>query len=127
MRHGFAVLAAAWLAACASTPQYLQDDCPVYTELGPVRANPAGAFDRHLAVEISVRVCPPTEGLAEIRRKHLELKHEVLALLSSRTEAELTDPLRVEKLQAELLERINARIMKKGRAMQVMVTGFELE
>ncbi|MFA6111781.1 MAG: flagellar basal body-associated FliL family protein, partial [Candidatus Latescibacterota bacterium] len=68
-----------------------------------------------------------TEGMAEIRRKHLELKHEVLALLSSRTEAELADPLRVEKLQAELLERINARIMRKGRAVQVMVTGFELE
>jgi flagellar basal body-associated protein FliL len=65
--------------------------------------------------------------MAEIRRKHLELKHEVLALLSSRTEAELADPLRVEKLQAELLERINARIMRKGRAVQVMVTGFELE
>jgi flagellar basal body-associated protein FliL len=126
VRLGLAVLAV-WLTACATTPKYLQDDCPIYTELGPVRANPAGAFDRHLSVEISVRVCPPAEGLAEIRRKHIELKHEVLALVSSRTEAQLADPLRIEKLQAELLERINTRIMKKGRAVQVMVTGFELE
>jgi flagellar basal body-associated protein FliL len=95
--------------------------------LGPVRANPAGALDRHLVVEVNLRVCPPTDGLAELRRRHLELKHEVLALLSSRTEAQLADPLRVEKLQGELLDRLNAKVMRRGRITQVIVTGFELQ
>ena len=92
-----------------------------------MRANPAGALDRHLVVEANFRVCPPTDGLAEMRRRHLELKHEVLALLSSRTEAQLADPLRVEKLQNELLERLNARVMRRGRVTQVIITGFEIQ
>ncbi len=73
------------------------------------------------------KVCPPTEGLSEIKRKRIELKHEVLALLSSKSEEELKDPLRVEKLQEELLLMANKKLMKKGRVVQVMITTFELK
>jgi len=115
------------LAGCASTPRYEEENCPVFDQLGPVRANPAGALDRHLQVQAVFRVCPPVEGLAEIKRKHIELKHEILSLLSGKTEEELKDPLRVEKLQEELLLMVNERIMKKGRVVQVMITAFELQ
>ena len=120
-------LALLLLGGCASTPAYLESECPVFTELGTVRANPAGALDLHLAVEASFRVAPPVEGLAEIRRKHIELKHEMLALLSAKSQADLNDPLRVEKLQQELLRMVNERIMRKGRVIEVFVTGFELQ
>jgi flagellar basal body-associated protein FliL len=119
--------ALATIAGCASTPAYEKMDCPLYDEVGPVRANPAGALERHLFVEASFRVCPPVEGLAEIKRKRIELKHEMLALLSSKTEAELNDPLRVEKLQKELLFMVNRKIMKKGQVEQVLITGFEFK
>ena len=115
------------LAGCTPGPSYRTEDCPIYDQLGPIRANPAGAPDRHLQVQAAFRVCPPVEGMAEIRRKHIELKHEILSLLSSKTEEALKDPLRVEKLQKELLLRVNERIMKKGRVVQVMITAFELE
>jgi len=121
------LLLAALCGGCASTPAYKKADCPLYGELGPVRANPAGALNRHLVVEASFRVCPPVEGLEDIKRKRIELKHEILALLSSKTEAELNDPLRVEKLQKELLLMANRKIMKKGQVVQVLITGFELQ
>jgi len=115
------------LVGCASTPPYQKADCPVFDELGVLRANPAGALDRHLAVEASFQVCPPDVGLAEIKRRRIELKHEMLALLSAKTEAELSDPLRVEKLQRQLLEMANQRVMRKGRVVAVYITAFELE
>jgi len=115
------------LGGCFSTPPYIEEDCPLFTGVGTVRANPAGALNLHLEVEANFRVCPPVEGLAEIKRKRIELKHEMLALLSSKSEAELNDPLRVEKLQGELQRMANEKIMKKGRVMQVLITGFELK
>ena len=121
------LLLAAILHGCASTPKYIKEDCPLFDELGVVRANPAAALDRHLQVEAIFKVCPPVEGLSEIRRKRIELKHEMLALLSSKTEEELKDPLRVEKLQKELLLMVNKKLMKKGRVVQVMITAFELK
>ena len=123
----FLILLFVFCGGCASTPAYEKADCPFYDQLGAVRANPAGALDQHLVVEASFQVCPPVEGLDEIKRKRIELKHETLALLSSKTEAELTDPLRVEKLQKQLLLIANRKIMKKGQVVQVLITGFELK
>jgi len=114
------------LVGCASTPAYLPADCPLYQDIGTVRANPAFATDRHVELAASFRVCPPDEGLAEIRRKHIELKHEMLALLSAQTVADLEDPLRVEKLQKALLRMANEKVMRKGKVTQVLVTAFEL-
>ncbi len=121
------LIAVSALAACAPPPAYEKSDCSMYTELGPVRANPAGAMGRNLEVQISLRVCPPTEGVVEIKRKRIELKHYMLALLSSKTTAELEDPLRVEKLQKEVLKMVNSKVLKKGKAVEVFVTGFELK
>jgi len=127
--HAFlcSALLAAGLGGCASTPKYGEEDCLLYTELGVLRTNPAGALDRHLRMEAAFRVCPPVEGLAEIKRKRIELKHELLRLLSSKTEEELKDPLRVEKLQEEMLLMVNEKVMKKGRVIRVLITSFELE
>ena len=111
---------------CASTPKYNKEDCPLYTDLGPLRVNPAGALDRHLHVELAFKVCPPDEGLAEIRRKRIELKHALIALLSSKTTEELEHPLRVEYLRREILLLVNRELLKKSRLLQVSVTGFEL-
>jgi flagellar basal body-associated protein FliL len=94
--------------------------------LGPVRANPAGAMGRSLQVEVALRVCPPGEGLIEIQRKRLELKHHLLSLLSGKTVQELEDPLRVEKLQKEVVQMVNKQVLKKGRCEQALITGFEL-
>ena len=113
-------------AGCASTPKYNKQDCPLYTELGPLRVNPAGALDRRLHVELAFKMCPPDEGLAEIRRKRIELKHELIALLSSKTTEELEHPLRVENLRREILLLVNRELLKKSRLVQVSVTGFEL-
>lgn len=99
----------------------------MYTELGPVRANPAGAMGRNLEVQISLRVCPPIEGASEIKRKRIELKHHMLQLLSSKTTAQLEAPLRVETLQKEVLKMVNSKVLKKGKAVEVFVTGFELK
>ena len=65
------LLAASWaaVAGCASTPDYNKADCPTFTEVGPVRVNPAGALDRHFGLEAAFKVCPPEAGEAEIRRK----------------------------------------------------------
>jgi flagellar basal body-associated protein FliL len=116
------------LVACAGRlpDPGAEAECPLYSELGQVRANPAGALDRHLAVELSFRVCPPA-ALPELQRRRIELKHEVLSLLSVKDAAQLTDPLRVEKLQREVLEMVNARLMRKGRVTAVYVTAFELQ
>ncbi len=85
-----ALLAASWaaVAGCASTPDYNKADCPTFTEVGPVRVNPAGALDRHFGLEAAFKVCPPDAGEAEIRRKRIELKHNLISLLSSKTEDE---------------------------------------
>ena len=112
---------------CAATPKYAKEDCPLYTEIGTLRANPAGALDRHLRLEAAFRVCPPDAGLAEIKRKHIEVKHHLLALLSAKTRAQLEDPLVIEKLQQEILQTVNRQIFKKSRAEEVFITSFELE
>ena len=112
---------------CAGTLQYQREDCPIYDSLEPIRANPAGAPDRHLQVQVVFRVCPPQSGLEEIQRKRFELKHEVLVLLSSKTAQDLEDPLRVEKLQKEILPLVNQKVLKKSRVVEVLVTGFELQ
>jgi flagellar basal body-associated protein FliL len=88
-------------------PSYNKDECPTYTDLGPLRANPAGALDRHLQIEVAFKVCPPEAGLAEIQRKHIELKHDLLSLLSAKTQAQLEDPLRIENLRVEIHQMVN--------------------
>ena len=113
-------------AGCFSTPKYNKEDCPLYTDLGPLRVNPAGALDRHLHLDLAFKVCPPDEGMAEIRRKRIELKHALIALLSSKTREELEHPLRVENLRREILLLVNRDVLKKSRLVQVSVTGFEL-
>lgn len=124
---GVSVLVAVVTSACAGAVRYVDEDCPVYTELAAVRVNPAGALGRHLRVEASFRVCPPEEGLAEIRRKHIELKHEIVSLLSRKTEEDLADPLRVEKLRWEMREMVNDKVLKRSRVLEVYITGMELE
>jgi flagellar basal body-associated protein FliL len=113
-----------WIG-CASTPPYDSADCPLYTELGLLKANPAGQLNGHISVEAAFRVCPPEAGLAEIKRKRIELKHEVLALLSSKDAAYLQHPLRIENLRAELHQLANDKIMHKARVEEVLVTQFE--
>jgi len=120
-------LAALLAAGCAATPKYDPDDCPTFSDLDAVRVNPAGALDRHLRLEASFRVCPPEEGLAEIRRKRIELKHELIALLSAKTEAELSAPLRVENLRREINAMVNERVLKRSRVVEVYITELELE
>ena len=112
--------------ACSPPPAYDQSECAMYTELGPVRANPAGAMGRNVEVQISLRVCPPVEGMAEIKRKRIELKHNMLQLLSTKTTAQLEDPLRVETLQREVRKMVNENVLKKGKAVEVFITGFEV-
>ena len=111
---------------CAGTPKYLVEDCPLYTDLDEIRVNPAGALDRHLAVQAVFKVCPPEEGLSEIRRKRIELKHELISLLSSMTREELEHPRRIENVRQEILLQVNEKLMKKGRVVDVSITGFEL-
>ena len=112
---------------CAGTPKYIEEDCPVYNEIETVRVNPASAPDRHLRVKVAFKVCPPTEGMSEIRRKRIEMKHNLIALLSGKTAAELEDPLRVENLQREILQMANQQVMKKSEVIDVFITDFELE
>ena len=113
-------------SACTPPPVYDQSECDMYTELGLVRANPAGAMGNNVEVQISLRVCPPVEGLAEIKRKRIELKHNMLQLLSAKTTAQLEDPLRVETLQREVRKMVNENVLKKGKAVEVFITGFEV-
>lgn len=129
MRYQTVLLLALALAtiSCASTPKYIVSDCPVFAEIEAVRVNPAWALDRHLRLEAAFKVCPPEEGLAEIRRKRIEIKHMLIRFLSSKTEAELEDPLRVEKLRVEIHRIVNDEVMKKGEVEEVFITGMELE
>jgi flagellar basal body-associated protein FliL len=89
--------------------------------------NPAGAPDRHLRVEASFRVCPPVDGLAEIQRKRIELKHELISLLTQKTMSELEDPLRAENLRRELQVMANEKVLKRSQVVEVYITGLELE
>ena len=121
------LLLLAVLGGCSFGPQYNSETCPIYDQLGPLRVNPAGAPQQHLLVEVAFRVCPPQTGPTELGRKHIELKHHLIALLSAKTAPELEDPLRVEKLQRQLLESVNREVLKKGKVVEVYVTGFELK
>ena len=115
-----------WAGSCAPAPQYIEEDCPLYTDLKAIKVNPAGAMGRHLRVEVVFKVCPPEEGLAAIQRKRIELKHELIALLSAKTMEDLEDPLRIEKLRREILFLVNDKLLKKSRAVDVSITAFEL-
>ena len=123
-------LAALFLIAhcsCATTPKYNEKDCALFTEIDPIRVNPAGALDRHLRVEAAFKVCPPRTGLDEIKRKRIELKHNLVALLSGISTGQLEDPLRVENLRQAIKEMSNEKVMRKGRVVDVLITAFELE
>ncbi len=129
MKH-LALCSLWWLLAaggCAGPLQSQHGECQVYDALEPIRANPAGAPDRHLQVQMVFRVCPPQVGLEEIQRKRIELKHELLVLLSSKDAQYLADPLRVEKLQREVLPLVNQKVLKKSKVVEVLITGFELQ
>lgn len=119
--------AVALIISCAGAPKYDSQDCPTFSDLDVIRVNPAGALDRHLRVEASFRICPPEEGLAEIRRKRIELKHELIALLSAKTVAELEVPLRTEILRREIQKMVNAKVLKRGVVDEVYITELELE
>ena len=131
VRHRFlsAIFTVAVAGACASTstPAYVENECPMYTDLGAVRVNPAGSRERHLHVEVAFKVCPPDAGLAEIKRKRIELKHALISLLSGQSEAELEDPLRAEKLRAQIREVVNREVLVKGQAVDVFLTRMELQ
>jgi len=120
-------LGAALLSSgCAPTPKYIEEDCPLFTELEAIQVNPAGALDRHLRVVVVFKVCPPGEGLAAIQRKRIELKHQLIALLSAKTTEELEHPLRIENLRREILLLVNEKLLKKSRVIEVSITAFEL-
>jgi flagellar basal body-associated protein FliL len=55
------------------------------------------------------------------------MKHHLIVLLSAKTTAELEDPLRVEKLQKEILQIANQKVMKKGEVIDVFIADIELE
>jgi flagellar basal body-associated protein FliL len=114
-------------SGCASKPAYSPNDCPTWEGLGPIQVNPAGARDRHLRMQAAFRVCPPVEGLAEIERKRIELRHEVIILLSSQTTTQLEDPLRVENLRVQMFDLANEKVMRKARVTDVFVTAMHLE
>lgn len=121
------LLAAACWSGCASTPSFTSSECPTWDGLGPIQVNPAGAPNRHLRVQAAFRVCPPVEGLAEIERKRIELRHQVIALLSSQTVAQLEDPLRAEKLRQQLMVLVNEGVLKKASVTDVFITGMHLQ
>lgn len=131
MHHGLrwlaAVLMAAVLAACASTPRYDKEDCPTWDDLEAIEVNPAGAMDRLLRVQAAFRVCPPVEGLAEIERKRIELRHEMIALISAKSEAELENPLRTETLRGQLLVLVNEKVLKRSTVTEVFITELHLK
>ena len=113
--------------SCTPPPSYDKQDCPMYSELGLVRANPAGAMGRNIEAQFTFKVCPPETGLAEIRRKRIELKQALLKMMSSKTAEELEDPLRIEKIQREVHLLVNKEILKKAKVEEVYVTGFEVK
>jgi flagellar basal body-associated protein FliL len=115
------------LAGCASTAKYNASECPTWEGLEPIQVNPAGARDRHLRVQAAFRVCPPVEGLAEIERKRIELRHEIISLLSSQTVQQLEDPLRAENLRQQLLVLVNEKVLKKSEVTDVFITEMHLQ
>jgi len=115
------------LYGCSPPPPYDKADCPLYSELGPVRANPAGALGRSFEVQLAFKVCPPEAGLAEIRRKRIELKQALLKHMSAMTTAQLDDPLRIETLQKDVHLLVNKQVLKKARVIETFVTGFEVK
>ena len=115
-----------FLFSCAPHISYEKSDCELFSGLDPIRANPAGALDKQLELQVAFRLCPPKDGLAEILRKKIELKHNLLGLLSAKSEEQLKDPLRIEILQLEIQQLVNGQILKKGKAVEVFITGFEL-
>ena len=118
-----------WGSGCASTstPKYLEEDCQLYTNLEAVEVNPAGAMDRRLRLKVAFRVCPPVDGLVEMRRKHIELKHALISHLSSKTEEELEDTHRAEKLRREIIVLTNEKVLRNSRVIDVLITGMLLE
>ena len=122
-----AILLLAYCTGCASTPAYSPKECPIWEGLAPIQVNPGGARDRHLRVQAAFQVCPPVDGIAEIERKRIELRHEAISLLSSQTTTQLEDPLRAEKLRAQLLILANEKVLKKARVTEVFITGMHLE
>ena len=123
-----AVVAVGSLAVgCASNPKYDPQTCQTWEGLQAVRVNPAGAPDRHLRLQAAFRVCPPESGVAEIERKRIELRHEVISLVSGQSEADLRDPLRAEKLRSQLLILANEKILRRARVVDVFITQMELE
>jgi flagellar basal body-associated protein FliL len=121
------LLAMATLGGCAPTPAFIEDDCPVYEDLGVLRVNPAGALDRHLRLQAAFKVCPPDEGLAELSRKRIELKHHAISMLSTQTLKQLEHPLRAEHLREKLLMMVNEQVLKKSEVTDVFITELELE
>ena len=119
-------LGSTYTNGCAPTPKYIEEDCPIFTELEEVRVNPAGALDSHLRVKMAFKVCPPAEGMAEIRRKRIELKHELISLLSSMSREELEHPRRIENVRQAVMRQVNEQLMKKGAVVDVSITDFEL-
>ena len=115
------------LSSCAPTPAYIEDDCHVYEDLGLLRVNPAGALERHLRIQAAFKVCPPEQGLAEITRKRIELKHHAISLLSAQTVEQLQHPLRAEHLREKLLITVNEHVLTKSRVTDVFITEMELE
>ena len=63
----------------------------------------------------------------EIKRKRIELRHELIALLSSMTREELEHPRRIENVRQAIVAHVNERLMRKGSVIDVSITGFELE
>ncbi|MBT4099752.1 MAG: flagellar basal body-associated FliL family protein [Gemmatimonadetes bacterium] len=121
------LLAIVPLGGCAPTPAFIEDDCPVYEDLGILRVNPAGALDRHLRLQAAFKVCPPEEGLAEITRKRIELKHHAISMLSAQTLEQMEHPLRAEHLREKLLLMVNEHVLKKSEVTDVFITELELE
>ena len=125
----FLLTLAVLITGCAGPISLESSDkeCPLYSGLGPIRVNPSGAKNQHLHVEVAIKVCPAEEGLAEIKRKKVELKHSMISLLSSQTEEELENPLRAEKLRKQIREIVNEQVLRKSEAVDVLLTSMWLE
>ena len=91
-----------------------------------MRVNPAGAMDGHLRVEVAFKVCPSVDGMVDMRRKHIELKHSLISRLSSKTEAELENH-RVENLRREGVALTVEKVLRSSRVIDVRFTKFEME
>tara|TARA_B100001094_G_C17858409_1_gene636175 strand:+ start:256 stop:654 length:399 start_codon:yes stop_codon:yes gene_type:complete len=122
----YVFLTSLFVFGCTPHISYEKSDCDLFSGMDPIRANPAGALNRQLELQVAFRLCPPKDGLEEIKRKRIELKHHLLEMLSAKSEEELKDPLRIEIVQQEIKYLINNRILKKGKAVEVFVTSFEL-